>query len=737
MRLKLRLITSALLLNLSLGQATWAQFEEGSTSTTTPATENVETEFKDLELMDSADAQILKTQDINNSVEAGDLNLSDIEEKDDIESLKSDVGDLILPPAEENKQTTTEQTPATTSPDGKKLVNDEKSVEAMKATIQPEIFDVGNEEKQLLELSKFIENKIPEKEWNEIAAASKTEKYVVQQGDWLWKIAKTLFGSGFYYSKIWSLNPHITNPHQIEPGMALVFESGDPESPPTVNLGSFEEEGLKGEEVVGKKGDQQLFDFSEFGDEVEPPWLKERRDLIKQGIYFQYASEETYDDLSNIGKKNLNKEYQKYEPPQADISIEEPGEQYDETGFDKSSKIEFDYKEGFFLNSFVTTNVVQDMGYVEALPKEAIFIQQFDRIYVKFDANAKVRPGDSFSVYAAEGKVEHKVSDRSGFRYTIVAQIKSIKKINDVWECEVFEISGLVQRKDRITVYTPKIGRITKTFSKRSIEAAIIGSYRETADSLNFGEVVYLDRGRADGVEMGNVFEVYSFYDRGTEKRITADPTYKIGELTVITLTEDFATALVSSSSVVIPMGAVSITKTAEAAARVSKVKNQALLQGVKQLEGKALDELDIELNLDQLSEDLLKKADSVQLTEDELEELERQERDKSVIKDHEKDLKELEKLEEEIVDAENKLNESKVDEDKFLEQQDLDGVEKTAGAEQDKDSFENLDDMEKEVGRQFMDEDLNARENPYGLTEFDLEEIDELLNTGSKSTNK
>jgi hypothetical protein len=519
--------------------------------------------------------------------------------------------------------------------------------------------------------------------------------------------------------------------------MALVFESGDPESPPTVNLGSFEEEGLKGEEVVGKKGDQQLFDFSEFGDEVEPPWLKERRDLIKQGIYFQYASEETYDDLSNIGKKNLNKEYQKYEPPQADISIEEPGEQYDETGFDKSSKIEFDYKEGFFLNSFVTTNVVQDMGYVEALPKEAIFIQQFDRIYVKFDANAKVRPGDSFSVYAAEGKVEHKVSDRSGFRYTIVAQIKSIKKINDVWECEVFEISGLVQRKDRITVYTPKIGRITKTFSKRSIEAAIIGSYRETADSLNFGEVVYLDRGRADGVEMGNVFEVYSFYDRGTEKRITADPTYKIGELTVITLTEDFATALVSSSSVVIPMGAVSITKTAEAAARVSKVKNQALLQGVKQLEGKALDELDIELNLDQLSEDLLKKADSVQLTEDELEELERQERDKSVIKDHEKDLKELEKLEEEIVDAENKLNESKVDEDKFLEQQDLDGVEKTAGAEQDKDSFENLDDMEKEVGRQFMDEDLNARENPYGLTEFDLEEIDELLNTGSKSTNK
>ena len=30
------------------------------------------------------------------------------------------------------------------------------------------------------------------------------------------------------------------------------------------------------------------------------------------------------------------------------------------------------------------------------------------------------------------------------------------------------------------------------------------------------------------------------------------------------------------------------------------------------------------------------------------------------------------------------------------------------------------------------MDEDLNVKDNPYGSSEFDLEEIDELLNTGS-----
>jgi len=37
------------------------------------------------------------------------------------------------------------------------------------------------------------------------------------------------------------------------------------------------------------------------------------------------------------------------------------------------------------------------------------------------------------------------------------------------------------------------------------------------------------------------------------------------------------------------------------------------------------------------------------------------------------------------------------------------------------------------EKGRKYMDEDLNSKENPYGLTEFDLEEINGMLNEKMK----
>lgn len=683
-----------------------------------------------LELLDSSDAQILI--DEQTKPDENTIDMSKFEEVDDLQSLKEDVGEIIFEDEKKPESQATAPTnesveiPLSNNP---QVLNDEDSM-SKTTTIEskkPEIFDVGREERDILELARFVEGKIPDQEWNEIATSAKVDKYVVQEGEWLWKISQRLFGSGFYYSKIWALNPYISNPHEIEPGMVLSFTTGDSSSMPEVRVGDFSDEGVN--TTAQADNNKAKVDYRVFGDEIIPPWLQERQKLIDQGIYFQFASEESYDDLSDIAKLSLVSEFQKYEPPVPDIIIQEPGEQYDSTGFDKSSKIVFDVKEGFFLNTFVTSNIVQDLGEIEGMEKENVFIQQFDKIYVKFDNAVKVKPGDLFSVYVPGGSVKHQVSDRSGYKYTIGGQLKTLRKVNHLWECMVTEVAGTIQRKDRVTIYTPKLGKIIRTYNKRNIEAAIIDSYQEATNGLSFGDVIYLDRGRADGVEMGNVFEVYSFYDRGTEKRLTPDPTYKIGELTVITLTDNFATALITNSSNAITLGSVSITKTEEQAALQARLKNKSILKDVRQLEAKALDELDVELNLDDIGKNLLDKADKVQLTEDELEELERQEREKSVIKEHERDLKELERLEGEILEAESAMNESKLDEDKFLEQQNLNEIEKKQKGT-DPNAFESLNDLEGEIGLKFLDEDLNTKENPYGLTEFDLEEIDELLNT-------
>jgi nucleoid-associated protein YgaU len=627
------------------------------------------------------------------------VKMTTAEQQDDLQSLKEDVGEVVF-----DKKPTSN------------VVVEEKAM-----NLDPITTD--DEEKILKELSTYVKRKIPNDDWKELSQKSKIEKYEVQKGENLRTIAKKIFGSDVYYAKIWALNPQITNPHEIEPGTILSFDMGSVENPPNVQVGEFSDEDNLSEKLgsIGSEGEGKQ----------HTDWIKERKKLIDQGVYFQFASEETYDDLVSPGDQQKMMEYDNYAPPITEFTIREPSKEYDSTGFEKNAKIIFNYKEGFFLNSFVTTNMLQDFGEVKATVNEGIFIHKHDTIYVTFDKSAKVKPGDFFSIYSAGGEIKHKISDRSGFIYTTTAQIKVIKNIErDLWECYVSDQSGLVQRNDRITGYTPRIGKISKTYGLRKVEAAIIGSFRDSTAGLSFGDVVYLDRGRADGLELGNTLELYSFVDRGTEKKISSTPTYKIGELNIINLTDNFSTAIISASSHEIGLGAIAFVKTQEEAARALKKG-----QGAKttlQKDGKALEELDVELNLDDVNQDILNKADKIQLSEEEIEELDRQERDKSVIKDKERDVKELDRLESEILDSEKSLNESKVDEDKLLEQQNLDTQEKKAKVV-DPNAFESINEIEKDIGRKYLDEDLNNKENPFGLTEYDLEEVDLLLNTSSK----
>lgn len=597
--------------------------------------------------------------------------------------------------------------------------------------IDKNLFNVGKEEKELLELAKFVEKKIPVDEWNELATAAKVDKYVVQEGDWLWKISQNLFGSGFYYSKIWSMNPQITNPHEIEPGQILVFSTGSEKAFPRVAFGSFddnkpEDSSLNGVKVASSGA------FSSYGDDIKSDWLVERKKLIDKGAFFQSLTESSYQDVLSMTEIELNTDYEKYTPPVTQIFIEEPSEEYDENGISSIERQAVNVSQGFYLNTFLSTNHIQDLGFISDKRDEAVLVHDQGKAYVQFDKSVQVRPGDQFSVYQPDGKVSHEISDREGLRYTILAQIKATREFEDnKWEVEVSELTGVVERGFRVTVYTPKIAKIFRTYNTRRIEAAIIGSYKSQERGLSLGDVIYLDRGRVDGVELGNTFEIYSFRDKGTGKKISSQPTYIKGEATVITVTDNFATAVISFSKDEMALGNIALTKSEASAKMTTQLRDDARNKALGDKESLALEELDVELNLDNLGEDLLKQVDEIRIEEDELEELERQEREKSIIKEQARDLQELEKLEQELIDAETKLNEQKIDEDTYLERQDLNLIEKGV-KKKDPNAIESMNEIEAKEGRKYMDEDLNSKENPYGLTPYDIEEIEELLNSDS-----
>lgn len=95
---------------------------------------------------------------------------------------------------------------------------------------------------------KYNQNPTSQEAWGQ-ATGQTAQEYVVLKGDTLWSISKTLFNDTEYWPKIWSLNVNIiTNPHEIRPGMKVSFIEGSFEEPPLLNL--LAEGAGAGEDVV-------------------------------------------------------------------------------------------------------------------------------------------------------------------------------------------------------------------------------------------------------------------------------------------------------------------------------------------------------------------------------------------------------------------------------------------------------------------------------------------------------
>ena len=62
--------------------------------------------------------------------------------------------------------------------------------------------------------------------WEKVLSQRPSQEYTIVKGDTLWDVSRTLFADGFFWSKIWSLNPYITNPHQISSGQVIHFYQG-------------------------------------------------------------------------------------------------------------------------------------------------------------------------------------------------------------------------------------------------------------------------------------------------------------------------------------------------------------------------------------------------------------------------------------------------------------------------------------------------------------------------------
>ncbi len=340
---------------------------------------------------------------------------------------------------------------------------------------------------------------------NNVDFSQAPEQYTVVPGDTLWDISERFLKSPWYWPKVWSLNPQITNPHLIYPGNIISFRgSGEIVVPGTEMTGMTE------------------------GDESEE--IGETDEASRTGRTLD-STPQDYKDYVKLGGRYRPERFTNIDDTLFDVTL---------TGF----IADFDWdKLGTVVGAFE--------------PKE--MMAQGDSVYVKL-GNKKFAPGDKVEFIQEHEKIKHPITKKVVGKNVIVHAYGKVVDVtpDDVATVRITKSFLPVIRGIRIRTFQPLPSQIKLKENADAPQAFIVAG-----EGLheNYGEsyLVYLDKGSDDGLEVGNMLAVYRRGDGLDELQKPAKeselPWEPIGEVVIINLSEKTAVAMITKSIIALIPG--------------------------------------------------------------------------------------------------------------------------------------------------------------------------------------
>lgn len=329
------------------------------------------------------------------------------------------------------------------------------------------------------------------------------DTYTVRPGDTLWDLSGRFLNNPWYWPKVWSFNPDITNPHWIDPGQLLRFYPSAEEAPARVEPVE--------EEAPVAEGPRELKDFSK-GELTGPSELLDDDAVAVSGPY-------------KIG----------YVPPRSTTARHE---------------------------TFITRRELEESGELVGAFEEKLMLSTTDQTYARFKRSVTVKKGEAYVIYRTERKIVHPLTHETFGYQTVVVGAGRVTEVSD--KAVKLTITQTFEPIERGALLGPWTERFVKQVARRpntaTLTGAIIGAQQEILTQLGEHHVVFLDKGKNDGVVEGNVFKVVRSGNPYGGPMASAEwddnlPKEVIGDLLVIDVKDHGSTALVTRSLVELYVG--------------------------------------------------------------------------------------------------------------------------------------------------------------------------------------
>lgn len=319
----------------------------------------------------------------------------------------------------------------------------------------------------------FYAGKISDAEWSQIAGTKGTEKYQVQSGDTMWGMSTTFFGNGFFWPKLWQLNSDYTNPHVLEPGQTIVFNSGGAVQEPTMNI------------------TKATHAFNE----PEPP----RASVTEEQAKAYLANAEIPPPMAS--RPVLKK------IPQSIPNLNQDFRQYDNTGFSVQDQKRFKIREETLVPSYITDRFPENAGDVVEVETGGNTANLYQEIILELDGAIE---GDIFTVFKVLDKLSNGFMSYSGYPVEYQGEVEITESLgDDRYRAIVSNIISPIEVGSKV-----RKGKIPMTSFNRtgnigqSSVNVVGGQFDDERRLMGTNGVVYLDGGTQESVQEGQILSI-------------------------------------------------------------------------------------------------------------------------------------------------------------------------------------------------------------------------------------
>ncbi|HTY07734.1 MAG TPA: LysM peptidoglycan-binding domain-containing protein [Candidatus Edwardsbacteria bacterium] len=175
-----------------------------------------------------------------------------------------------------------------------------------------------------------------------------------------------------------------------------------------------------------------------------------------------------------------------------------------------------------------------------------------DKVYIDIGGRDGVKVGDMYAVYRQSEQVKHPVSKKQlGRKIEVVAVIKVDEVEERTAGVKIISCFETLGEKEMIKPYLDVVvpTNLTPLPATKTLEGCIV-AFRGPRDLNALNAILYIDRGTADGIMPGDVFEIYRPQGKAGAGDAATLPVIVLGQLQVLTVRNGTAAASVIKETV-------------------------------------------------------------------------------------------------------------------------------------------------------------------------------------------